>query len=173
MKKILTYLFKAIYLLISWFVIAYTCNGEININLFCISVFTYAGGVVFDSLFYLYESFNANTILRKPIIVLSIISFVCNFIITITSILCSKFIIIPFDKISRKYIIMLNAVNNGFANLYPQSLNWRLDLSKTMTFIMVAGVFSLLPAFLLEVDLHIRIKNDKYNMTKLQDQKNN
>lgn len=167
MKKILTYFFKFIYLMISWFVITYTCSGEINVNLFCISIFTYSGGVVFDSLFYLYESLNTNTILRIPTIVLAAISFTCNLIITIISIIISKFIIIPFNETAQNYMITLNPNNNGFVTLYPQSLNWKLDLSQIMFFVVVAGIFSLLPAFLLEVDLYIRIRNDKYN------QKNN
>lgn len=163
MKKILTYSFKFLYLIISWFVITYTCSGEINVNLFCISIFTYSGGVVFDSLFYLYESFDTNTILRKTTIAFAGISFVLNLIITITSIIISKFIIIPFNAATNKYIIMLNPENNGFAILYPQTLSWKLDLSQMMFFIVSVAVFSLLPALLLEVDLNIRIRNDKYN----------
>lgn len=163
MKKILTYFFKFLYLMISWFVITYTCSGEINVNLFCISIFTYSGGVVFDSLFYLFESFNANTILRIPTIVLAAISFVCNLIITITSIIISKFIIIPFDVTTQKYMLKLNTRNNGFAILYPQSLSWKVDLSKIMTLIMFVAIFSLLPALILEVDSYIRMRNDNYN----------
>ena len=167
MKKVLTYIFKLIYLLISWFVITYACSGDINVNLFCISIFTYSGGVVFDSLFYLYESFNANTILRLPIIFLSGISFILNLIVTIISLVSSKFIIIPFNIVLNKYVIMFDdKVNNGFGILYPELSNWQLNLANVMTFIMAIGVFSLLPAFLIEVDAGIRIRNDKYDNNK-------
>ena len=164
MKKALTYLFKLLYLIVSWFVIAYTCYGDINVNLFCISIFTYSGGVAFDSLFYLYESLDTNTILRFPIMLCSILSFVGNFIITVTSLFISKFIIIPFYEKSNAYFIKFdNSVNNGISILYPSLSEICFNLSEVMTWVMVIGIFSLLPAFLLELDSYIRIRNDKYN----------
>lgn len=167
MKKMVVYLFKLAYLVISWFVITYTCNGDINVNLFCISIFTYSGGVVFDSIFYFSESYNTNTVLRGPVILLSAVSFVGNLFIAICSIISSQFIIISFDEALQKYMISFrDMATNGFVILYPKFADWRLDLSLVMTFIMFVGVFSLLPAFLLEVDSYIRMINDKYDKTK-------
>lgn len=167
MKKNITYIFKFFYLIISWFVIAYTCYGEINTNLFCISIFTYAGGVTFDSLFYLFESLNANTFLRKPIILLSALSFVGNLVVALSSLLAGQFISITFNDTINNYIISFsNTVENGIIILYPSLTNWQVELPEIMFYIMVIGIFSLFPAFLLEVDSYISIINDKKPRTK-------
>lgn len=161
-KKNITYFFKLLYLMISWFVIAYTCDGEINTNLFCISIFTYAGGVVFDSLFYLFESLDTNTILRNPIILSSTLSFVGNFFVAILSLIAGQFITIPYNKDLSNYIIVFNnADGNGIINLYPSLSEWYVELPEIMLYIMFIGIFSLFPAFLLEVDSYISIRNDK------------
>lgn len=162
MKKVITYIFKLLYLIISWFVIAYTCYGEINTNLFCVSIFIYAGGVVFDSLFYLFESLDANTILRKPIILFSILSFVGNLVISVLSLIAVQFVDIKFNDNLNNYIIQFrNVEENGIVNLYPNFTNWHVELPDIMLAIMFIGVFSLFPAFLLEVDSYISIRNDK------------
>lgn len=161
-KRLLAYFFKCIYLLISWFVIVYACSGEINETLFCISIFTYSGGVAFDSLFYFYDAYESNTILRGIIKFVAALSFGINFVVAMLSLVCNYFITIIFDDKLQKYLVKLvDSAENGIANLYPEILTKNIELSELMLYVMGFAVSSLIPAILLEIDSFIRIINDK------------
>ena len=163
MKKCIAYFCKACYLFLSWWFIVYTCYGELNVSLLCSSIFIYTGGVALDSLFVFFESHDINTILRYPVMALSFISLIGDVLLAVLCVIVGGFIVVPYVEDVGGYIIILNnTIPNGFNTLYPELASFEIGLKDFMTGIMCMGLFSMIPAVLLEFDSYMKIKNDKY-----------
>lgn len=161
MKKFVTYIFKLFYLAFSWFVIVTSFSGNIDEDLFFISIFMYSGGILFDCLFYMYDAFERNSPFSIILRVTSVITSAISILLTIFSILASKYIIIK--QINKYYYFVLDKeMCDGLLTLYPTFSNFSINLSDTMLCIVILGTLSLLPALLLELDSYKRIKNDNH-----------
>lgn len=161
-SKLITYAFKAIFFIFAWYIIVTSCTGNINVNLFCVSVLTYTGSIVFDIIFYLLDSSNVVSKLKKAIRFIGSISLISNLIIVMLVLLMNSYITIPYDETQKMYNIMLINVNNGFFTLYPElAAKMQILLNDFMTWVGVSALSSLIPAVFLEIDFYNRIKNEQ------------
>lgn len=166
MKKIVAFIFKLIYLILSLFVIMYNCTGAINVALFCVSIFIYTGSTTFDALFCIFESEQRNSQLKDFIRFCSYLTFSANFLISVFSLVCTGLIDIIKNPLTSVYeIIIKNTDYNGLLILFPSLVNWKISLVQFLVFIGFIGISSLIPAIFLEYDSYIEIKNKKEDNT--------